>query len=67
MLQVLETYVGITVIRSVLKGFEPLPDDVFRTCFRWASSIKDSIHSSAISMPATSCAYPARRLQSHSK
>ncbi|CAK0785045.1 hypothetical protein CVIRNUC_008250 [Coccomyxa viridis] len=31
--QVLETYVGITVIRSVLKGFEPLPDDLFRTSF----------------------------------
>jgi hypothetical protein len=30
-LQVLETYVGISVIRNVLKGFEPFPDDLFRT------------------------------------
>ena len=47
MLQVLETYVGITVIRSVLKGFEPLPDDLFRTSFGWASSITDNTNSSA--------------------
>ena len=32
--QVLETYVGIAVIRSVLKGFEPFPDDLFRATLR---------------------------------
>ena len=36
--QVLETYVGIAVIRSVLKGFEPFPADVFSATFRQEAS-----------------------------
>ena len=62
-LQVLETYVGITVIRSVLKGFEPLPDDLFRTSFGWASSIIDGIGV----LSAKPCAYPARGHLLHRK
>ena len=63
MLQVLETYVGITVIRTVLKGFEPFPDDLFRTSFGWASNITDSTHSKAVLSPATSYSHPAISLQ----
>ena len=55
-LQVLETYVGITVIRTVLKGFEPLPDDLFRTSFGWVSSMTDSIYRIEILLIITSCA-----------
>ncbi|CAL5229019.1 g12264 [Coccomyxa viridis] len=32
--QVLETYIGIAVIRTVLKGFEPFPEDLFSATFR---------------------------------
>lgn len=60
MLQVLETYVGITVIRTVLKGFEPIPDDLFRTSFGWASSFTDCMDSSAAGLPSKSVAFPAR-------
>ncbi len=42
-LQVLETYIGIAVIRTVLKGFEPFPEDLFSATFRQALSPKSII------------------------
>jgi hypothetical protein len=32
--QVAETVVGIAVVRWAVKGFEPLPEDVFKADFR---------------------------------
>ena len=34
---------GISVIRNVLKGFEPFPDDLFRTSLGWVHAALDPL------------------------